>query len=38
MTCMYISPAAECPADKVYLPCGPVDPPTCKDKCVFISN
>ncbi|GAA6093702.1 mucin-2-like isoform X2 [Tachysurus ichikawai] len=23
---------AECPADKVYLPCGPVDPPTCKDK------
>ncbi|XP_058264562.1 mucin-2 isoform X1 [Hemibagrus wyckioides] len=23
---------AECPADKVYQPCGPADPPTCKDK------
>ncbi|XP_060742784.1 mucin-2-like isoform X1 [Tachysurus vachellii] len=23
---------AECPADKVYMPCGPADPPTCKDK------
>ncbi|XP_047675481.1 mucin-2-like isoform X2 [Tachysurus fulvidraco] len=23
---------AKCPADKIYLPCGPADPPTCKDK------